>query len=263
MIVNLLLEGLHGILRLVAIVAGRLFNVQPAQLDQAGLQRVDELLVGLLVDERRLDGHARLRRGDRVGIRRGRERHGGRRGRIGVLGPVRLIIVGDGRVGGHVVVDGVAARLLLPALRRCDDVAKFIGRAGGGQRRLGGRRPGVERVVRHIRLDGVVAAAAGEYDDDRGNQHHHDDQCHADGDDALFVLLAVVLFLFLDFLFVLGDFLFFALRFVGLGGFGAFGGGFVALRHDSDGRGSLLAAQHDIQRAVLFEIGHGLRGIVG
>ena len=261
MVVNLLLEGLHGVLRLVAVVAGGRFNVQPAQLNQARLQRAHERLVGLLVDERRLYGHARLGRGGRGGIGRGRERHSGRRGRVGFLRPVRLIIVGNGRVGGHVVVDGVAARLLLPALRGRDDVAEFVGRAGGGQRRLGGRGPGVERIVRHVRLDGVVAAAAGEYDDDRGNQHHHDDQRHADGDDALFVLLAVVLVL--DFLFVLGGFLFLALGFVTFGGFGAFGGGFVALRHGGDGRGGLLAAQHDVQRAVFLKIGHGLRGIVG
>ena len=263
MVVNLLLEGLHGVLRLVAVVAGGRFHVQPAQLDQAGLQRVDEGLIGLLVDERRLDGHARLGRSGRVGIGRRRERHGGRRGRVGVLGPVRLVIVGNGRVGGDVVVDCVAARLLLPALRGRDDVAEFVGRAGGGQRRLGGRGPCVERVVRHVRLHGGVAAAAGEYDDDRGDQHQHDDQRHADGDDALFVLLAVVLVLFLDFLFVLGGFLFLALGFVAFGGFGAFGGGFVALRHGGDGRGSLLAAQHDVERAVFLEIGHGLRGIVG
>ena len=263
MVVNLLLEGLHGVLRLVAVVAGGRFHIQPAQLNQAGLQRVDERLVGLLVDQRRLYGHARLGRGGRGGIGRGRERHSGRRGRVGVLGPVRLVVVGNGRVGGHVVVDCVATRLLLPALSGRDDVAEFVGRAGGGKRRLGGRGPGVERIVRHVRSDGVVAAAAGEYDDDRGNQHHHDDQRHADGDDALFVLLAVVLVLFLDFLFVLGGFLFLALGFVTFGGFSALGGGFVALRHGGDGRGGLLAAQHDVQRAIFLKIGHGLRGIVG
>ena len=261
MVVNLLLEGLHGVLRLVAVVAGGRFHIQPAQLNQASLQRVDERLVGLLVDQRRLYGHARLGRGGRGGIGRGRERHSGRRGRVGVLGPVRLVVVGNGRVCGHVVVNGVAARLLLPALRGRDDVAEFVGRAGGGQRRLGGRGPGVERVVRHVRLDGIVAAAAGEYDDDRGNQHQHDNQRHADGDDALFVLLAVVLVLFLDFLFVLVGFLL-ALRLVGFRAFSALGGSFVALRHGGDGRG-LLAAQHDVQRAVFLKIGHGLRGIVG
>ena len=261
MVVNLLLEGLHGVLGLVAVVAGRRFNVQPAQLDQARLQGVDERLVCLLVYERRLDGHARLGRDGRVGIGRGRERHGGRRRCVGLLSPVRLVVVGNGRVGGDVVVDGIAARLLLPALRGRDDVAKFVGRAGGGQRRLGGRGPFVQRIARGIRLHGVVAAAAGEYDDDRSDQHHHDDQRRADGDDALFVLLAVVLFLFLNFLFVPGGFLL-ALRLVAFGGFGAPGGGFVALRRGGDRRG-LLAAQHDVQRAVLLKIGHGLRGIVG
>ena len=68
----------------------------------------------------------------------------------------------DGRVGGNVVVDCVAALLILPVLYRRDDILGHTGRAGRGHGGIGRRRPGVQRrgCADPGRLRGVLGRTA-------------------------------------------------------------------------------------------------------